>query len=185
MASAPVHCRLCKKLIYKDKEVENVDWMMPSRNYYYHCKCYNDWKRGVKDIHSDITDDAWYLAVKEYLSKDLKAPIDYAKVASQWKNLLKKGKTPKGIYFSLRYFYDIKKNDVSKCEGGIGIVNYIYEDACQYWVERNDSENGIIAKIEAQVMAKQNQQLITMIRAAHKNSNLKFNLEDIGMEDDE
>ena len=34
-------CRLCKIEIDKEKD----DWVMPSRNYYYHKKCYENWKK--------------------------------------------------------------------------------------------------------------------------------------------
>ena len=41
-----------------------------------------------------------------------------------------------GILKSLVYFYDIKKNDMSKSNGGIGIVPYIYEEAYRYFFEQ-------------------------------------------------
>jgi hypothetical protein len=34
---------------------------------------------------------------------------------------------------SLKYFYEVKKNDVSKAKGGIGIIPYIYQDAWNYY----------------------------------------------------
>ena len=37
--------------------------------------------------------------------------------------------TAKGMYFALKYFYEIKKGDVSKSENGIGIIPHIYEDS--------------------------------------------------------
>ena len=37
------HCRICKVEIDK----ENDDWIMPSKNYYYHRKCYEDWKQST------------------------------------------------------------------------------------------------------------------------------------------
>ena len=39
------------------------------------------------------------------------SPIDYKKTKSQWKNFLKQNKTAKGIYFAIRYFYDVLKGD--------------------------------------------------------------------------
>jgi hypothetical protein len=60
--------------------------------------------------------------------------------------------TAKGIYFTLRYFYEIEKGDASKCENGIGIVPHIYERGTCYWGERNNRDKGICARIEAQIM---------------------------------
>lgn len=34
---------------------------------------------------------------------------------------------------ALKYFYEIKHNDVSKANGGIGILPYCYQDAYNYY----------------------------------------------------
>lgn len=44
-----------------------------------------------------------------FYEKELKTDLNAAKTSSQWKSFIKKGMTPKGIYFALRYFYDIQK----------------------------------------------------------------------------
>ena len=41
--------------------------------------------------------------------------------------------TYSGIRRTLEYFYDIKKNDISKANGNIGIVPWIYEEAKRYY----------------------------------------------------
>ena len=38
-----------------------------------------------------------------------------------------------GIYHTLVYWYEIKKNDISKANGGIGIVPYVYQQALEYY----------------------------------------------------
>ena len=38
-----------------------------------------------------------------------------------------------GIQKSLEYFYEVKGNPISKANGGIGIVPYVYEDAKKYY----------------------------------------------------
>lgn len=147
-----VHCRLCKKEIDKSIEKENIDWVMRSRGWYYHCSCYNDWIKKKDDIHTNnIDEELWKDAAYQYLHRDLRISIDYMKFDSQWKNFLKQGKTPKGIYFSLRYFYEVKNGDTSKAQDGIGIIKFIYGEAGEYWVERESRESGICAKIEEQI----------------------------------
>ena len=60
--------------------------------------------------------------------------------------------TAKGIYFTLRYFYEIEKGDKTKSENGIGIVPHVYERGTCYWGERNLRDKGICARIEAQIL---------------------------------
>ncbi len=60
MAKSLVHCRICKGEIDREKTTEGTDWVMPSRNYFYHCKCYNDWKRKKDDVHAEANDEMWF-----------------------------------------------------------------------------------------------------------------------------
>ena len=114
MAKHIVICRCCKQKF--DAQIEDKDkiWVMPSKNYYYHKNCYDDWTKKKNDVHSQADDDLWFDALWDYLSKDIKIGPDFVKVKSQWDNLIKKGKTPKGIYFCTKYFYDIKKGEIGR-----------------------------------------------------------------------
>ena len=57
--------------------------------------------------------------------------------------------TYSGIYKTLQYWYEIKNNDISKANGGIGIVPYVYDQAKQYfisiWIAQQQNENKIMA----------------------------------------
>lgn len=159
---AIVHCRLCKKEIDRNIEKEQIDWVMKSKNWYYHTKCYEDWINKKDDIHTkDLNEEMWKDAAYQFLQKDLKISINYQKFNSQWNNFVKTGKTPKGIYFSLRYFYSIKNGNKEDAKEGIGIIPYIYNESCAYWVEREHIENGICKKIEEQIRQKENQLILT------------------------
>lgn len=150
-----VKCRFCKENFDTSELEEGVDWIMPSNKFYYHLECYTQLLSAKNDIKKTIGDDLWYDVVKDYLYKDLKIDVDFAKLDSQWNSFTKNGKTPKGIYFALKYYYGHLHNDPSKANGGIGIIPYIYEDGCRYWIERERIEHGICEKLEQQVMAKQ------------------------------
>ena len=65
----------------------------------------------------------------------LKAPGPL--ISRQAKDFKLKGYTYRGMMFSLKYFYEVKKNDKDKYKGSetIGIIPYIYEDAKQYYAE--------------------------------------------------
>ena len=170
MAKRPlVHCRICKGSIDRDGQ---KDWCMPQEKWYYHIACYDDFakKRGAikeGDIHIEVDDDMWKGAVYDYLKRDVRISLDFRKFSSQWEHFLKKGMTAKGIYFTLRYFYEIEKGDASKSENGIGIVPHVYERGTCYWGERNMRDKGICARIEAQIMQAAEQK-VRVIRQAPK-----------------
>lgn len=169
MAQYKPQCRICHKKINKVLELEDTDWIMPSKNYYYHVTCYNNWAKKNNNIHAKASDEEWFEALKYYLNHVIKAPIDYKKLTSQWNNFLKqKTKTAKGIYFSVKYFYEVQKGDKEKCQGGIGIVSHIYADSSNYWYEREAREAGICAKIEEQIMELKNREVIRVQKQKKK-----------------
>ena len=142
-----VTCRICKAKIDTDS---STNWVMPSKNYYYHKTCYDDFgkKKGAiqeGDLMIELDDEMWF-------TKDLKMIPTFYKLSSQWKSFIKKGMTAKGIYFTLRYFYEINKGDTKKSENGIGIVPFIYDEATCYWGERNQRDKGICDRIEQQIL---------------------------------
>lgn len=182
-----VHCRICKAEIDKRTAGEDADWFKPSQRAYYHKKCYNDWKRKKDDVHSEADDEMWFESLKDFLAKDLKMAVDWAKVTSQWKTFLRQGKTAKGIYFTIRYHYEIKHGDIRKSLGGIGIVPSIYENSKSYWIERERREENICQKIEQQVRERLAQEKIVVKRKKkEKRKDSRFDMNTIlEMEDNE
>lgn len=154
-----VKCRACGKTFNRDTLIENVDWVMPSVNHYYHKYCYDQWINKQGELSATLTSEEWFEALKYYLNHVVKAPIDYKKFTSQWNNFLKQKKTAKGIYFSVRYYYDVINGDKEKSQGGIGIVSLIYQDSCDYWTGRFERDNTIIQRIEEQARAQLNQRV--------------------------
>lgn len=154
-----VHCRACGGAFDRDLLTENVDWVKPSERQYYHKNCYEQWAKRQGNLTASLTEQEWHEALVYYLNHIVKAPIDFKKLNSQWKNFLKQKKTAKGIYFTVRYFYDITKGDREKSQGGIGIVSMIYQDACSYWEERFKRDSKIIEEIEAQARQQLNQRV--------------------------
>lgn len=190
MAKAIVQCRICKEKFDRlDKSLmEGVDYVKPSNRMYYHKKCYDEYQASKRDIHATMGDDVWFNAMWEFLTKELKYSFNFVKVKNQWNNFLKNKMTAKGIYFAIKYFYDVKKSDASKSENGIGIIPHIYEDSCEYWQEREQREAGICAAIEQQILEASKQK--TVVVRIEKPKKKMFNptdrfaaIED--MEDDE
>lgn len=50
------------------------------------------------------------------------------------------GMTYKGMYCTLIYFYDIRKNNIKKSNEGIGIIPYVYEEAKKYFEDKKNRE---------------------------------------------
>lgn len=172
----PCHCRVCGEVIDRNIEEEGVDWIMPSKNYFYHKSCYDSWK------HSQAATDAeWIDYIYDFISRDLKASYDYFLIEAQRTKYLKEKMTNKGIFFSLKYFYEVKGNSWDKGHGGIGIVPYIYTDACAYWVKRERDNKGIVAKIEQQMRDAESRPKRT-INKKKKKKEVKIDLSSINME---
>ena len=162
MAVAIVHCKICKQPFNRldPNLLEGVDWVKPSNRVYYHKKCYDEYQQSKLDVHANMADEIWFNAAWDFLRKDLKYGFNFVKVRKQWESFLKKKMTAKGMYFALKYYYEIKKGDVTKSENGIGIIPHIYEDSCTYWQTRDQREVGIVAAIEEQIKQAQAQNII-------------------------
>lgn len=176
-----VKCRICgRKDIDRNVEIEGIDWIMPSKNYFYHKKCYDDWK------HSEPKkDEEWIHYIYDFLSRDLKVSYNWHMCENQRENFIKKNKfTNKGIFFSLKYFYEIKKGDWNKSNQGIGIVSYIYSEACNYWVAQERLKNGTCKKIEEQMRQARDRETKVIYHKKDK-GNKKIDLSLIGEMEDE
>jgi len=175
----PCHCRLCGEVIDRNIEQENIDWIMPSKNWFYHKSCYESWKTNPQG-----TDEEWIDYIYDFISRDLKVSYDYFLIEAQRKKFNKNNMTNKGIFFSLKYFYEVKNNDWEKGHGGIGIVPYIYNDACSYWVQRERNNKGIIAQIEQQMREAEARPNRT-IRKKKKKKSVQIDLSQINKMEDE
>lgn len=187
--TALVHCRICKKEFNRldPNLIEGIDFVKPSRNMYYHKKCYDEYQRSKVDVYAKMSDELWFKAAWDFLRRDLKYDFNFVKVRRQWESFLKNKMTAKGMYFALKYHYEIKKGDVSKSENGIGIIPHIYEDSRGYWQEREERDRGIVAAIEEQIRQAQSQNIIE-VKMKKKKRHIKTAAEmlaEVDMEDDE
>lgn len=185
MKKHEVTCRVCKEKFDIANLKEGVDYVKPSRNFYYHKRCYDNWRADADGVGSKTEDGQWHLYIYDFIARDMKVEYDYFKIEAQIKQFLKKKMTMKGIFFTLKYFYEVKKGDWNKGYGGIGIVEHVYGDAVKYWVAQENRSIGICAQIEKQMMQARESQIksINYVRTKKKKKK-KINLDDIGdMED--
>lgn len=169
-----VQCRICKQKFNRmDPTLREGEYFVkPSKNWYYHKKCYDEYLRTKNNVNATMSDEEWFKAAWEFLTKDMKYSFNYIKVQKQWESFQKKKMTPKGMYFSLKYFYEIKKGDLTKSENGVGIIPYIYEESSEYWVKREESDRGICAAIEQQIIQATQQNKIN-VKLVERNKNKK------------
>ena len=182
---ATVMCRACKGHFDRNKLIENVDWVMPSKNWYYHKQCYENWIANSNNVKAQLEDESFIPFIYSFFSQDLKVSYDYLKCESQRKNFLKKRMTNKGIYFTLKYYYEILGNSWDKSQGGIGIVPYVYSDATQYWTERVAKDNDIMEKIIAQMKAREARPVLTIKKEKEAPKRWKVPWAEIEASDDE
>lgn len=148
-----VKCRLCKEQFDTDK-IPREDWTLVGQRSYYHSSCYNEWVKAKQTVTSNVTDEEfWRESLVDYLYRDIKMTIDFSKLDSQWRAFTRPERkmTPKGIYFAIRYYYDVLKGDATKAQGGIGIVPNIYGDSAQYWVDLENRKSGTLEAIIKQI----------------------------------
>ena len=174
MSAHIVRCRICKQPFEPDPLTKGVNWIEPSPRWYYHLNCYNTWKTG-----QNLTDDDWVELIYDFLARDLKVSYDYWKCEAQRKKYIKQNScTNKGIYFALKYFYEIQHNDWNAGHEGIGIIPYIYGKAAEYWENQELKRRGTIEEIEKQIAERHAREGKTVGRR-QTNKKPKWNQDDI------
>lgn len=175
-------CRVCKAKFDTEK-LSKDEWVMPNPKFYYHRKCYEDWKDNKDNLKASNKDgNFWYESLIDYLYKDIKMTINFSKLNKQWKTFTAptKGMTPKGIYFSIRYYYDVLHGKPEKALGGIGIVSNIYNEAASYWIDLENKKEGTLEKIIAQIQNREARPVMKISsKKQKKEQKERWNLEDI------
>ena len=122
-----VKCRICKQQFDTTKE----EYVIVGKQSYYHKKCYDDWVSTINNPRKSGDADFYKEAIIDYLYRDVKMSIDFVKLDRQWNNFIKPERkmTPKGIFFAVKYHFEVQKGSVEKSLGGIGIVPHIYNDS--------------------------------------------------------
>lgn len=111
-----VKCPICNEYFDKEK-IENIK----INNRYLHINCYNNTNEGQR------------IQLENYIKKLMKIEKISPLIKKQIDNFYQeKQYSYKSILFTLKYFYEIKKGDITKAKG-IGIVDYVYEEAKNFY----------------------------------------------------
>ena len=167
-------CRICGEEI-KDKTTD----ISPFQGGHYHKACYDDWRENRNNLYVGPRPPMfWKESLKDYLWKELKMPVNWSKFESQWGNWTKSpGFTAKGIYFAVRYMYDIQHSSITKAQGGIGLVPEIYEESKKYWADIAYKQRVLPQQIKEQQEWRANRPVIK-VRIRPEENNPKYKLSD-------
>ena len=132
MAKKPkVICPECKESFYRE-ETEFVH----IKNRYWHKTCYENKNKAASKEEQDLK------LLGEYIQKLFQTEYVSPRVQKQIKKFKKEyDYSYSGILLTLKHFYEIKNGDLSKSNGGIGIVPYVYNDARDYYERLYTAEN--------------------------------------------
>lgn len=159
-----VLCRYCGNRFEKDEIDINY---IKNGNLYYHKDCYQKKQNEETDREK----------IHNYCKELFGSSYSKKKIDLQIKKMLDDGKSLKGIYTTLHYWYEVKDGDVEKANGGIGIVDYVYEE-CQQWFNQKYKNMKLNAGVDFELMLPKEQTFITVHRQPIKKPK-RVNLFDI------
>lgn len=126
------HFCICPKCNQKFNR-DIIQAVKVSARRYGHATCYPDNKDYVP-LEEKKENNEDYQKLMDYIKKIYGEKANYALINKQIKNFTtEKQYSLSGILKSLVYFYEVKGNSVSGSNGGIGIVEYCYQDAYNYF----------------------------------------------------
>jgi len=133
-----------RKCYYCDKyfDITQEEYVKPRLNRYAHKSCFEKYS---------TPDDVYIEKIYEYLKDEIKVKYDYLACERQRVNFINKlGYTNKGIYYSLKFFYEVKKQSPEKSGNRIGIVPYVYDEAKEYYKQLSLKQRAILKVVEGQ-----------------------------------
>lgn len=119
-----VTCVYCKERFDRDKEPTT----QISARRYAHKECAEKNQKEKTKEEKDLED------LESYIMKLFNEPYVNARIRKQIKEYRKEyDYTYSGMLKTLIWFYEIKGNSIDKANGGIGIIPYVYKNACDYY----------------------------------------------------
>lgn len=121
-----VKCTVCGKTFDRDK----IQAVKVSARRYAHYSCKPDGE--LVPLANPVDEDL--LKLEKYIETLLGEDYNHAKVKKQIRDYKKEyDYSYSGMLKTLMWFYDIKGNPKEKANGGIGIIPFVYKDACNYY----------------------------------------------------
>ena len=119
-----VTCTICKKRFDRDK----YPAVLISTRRYAHASCAGALSEEQAQEEKDRE------ALEQYIIQLFKLEHMDGRITLQIKKFMQDyNYTYSGILRTLKYFYEVKQNDLSKSNNGIGIVPWVYQEAYNYY----------------------------------------------------
>lgn len=119
-----VTCTICKKRFDRDK----YPAVLVNTRRYAHASCAGALSEEQAKEEQDRQ------ALEEYIIQLFNLKHMDGRITLQIKKFIQDyDYTYSGILRTLKYFYEVKKNDLSKSNNGIGIVPWVYQEAYNYY----------------------------------------------------
>ena len=119
-----VTCVYCKERFDRDKEPTT----QISARRYAHKECAEKNQKEKSQEEKDLEQ------LEAYIMKLFNEPYVNARIRKQIKDYKNQyDYTYSGMLKTLIWFYEIKGNSIDKANGGIGIIPYVYKNACDYY----------------------------------------------------
>lgn len=124
MAVRIVKCKYCG--IQFDRNAEPAVEVSARR--YAHKACADKYQETVSQDELD------YIELEKYIKKLFSLQVVNAKIKKQIRDFRQEyNYTYSGMLKTLYWWFEIRGNSIEQAQGGIGIIPFVYNDACQYY----------------------------------------------------
>ena len=128
-------CPHCNNEVKEEEAIYNTNTKR-----YYHESCYNVLLDRKKLI--------------DYVCELFNYKKPSVKVYQQMSSYYEYGTSYADMLLALKYFYEIKKGDINKSQGGIGIIPYVLEEAKEFATLEKIEQDKLIQKFEENALEK-------------------------------
>ena len=147
------------KCPYCNNEVKEEDAIYNTKTKrYYHELCYN-----ILLERKQLVD---------YICELFNYKKPSVKIYQQMSNYYERGVSYSDMLLALKYFYEIKKGDINKSQGGIGIVPYVLEEAKEFITLEKIEQDKLVKKFENSTI-EQKETKIIHVAEQHNNKQRK------------
>lgn len=124
MAVRIVKCKYCG--IQFDRNAEPAVEVSARR--YAHKACADKYQETISQDELD------YIELEKYIKKLFSLQVVNAKIKKQIRDFRQEyNYTYSGMLKTLYWWFEIRGNSIEQAQGGIGIIPFVYNDACQYY----------------------------------------------------
>lgn len=124
MTKAYVKCKYCGAQFDRN----SVPCVKVDSRRYAHLKC-------AEECQAVLTQDELdYAELEKYIKKLFNIQVVSAKIKKQIKDFRQEyNYTYTGMLKTLYWWFEVRKNSIDQAQGGIGIIPFVYNEACQYY----------------------------------------------------